>query len=574
MSEMINNSNQNQIPLRNQMTSPTLNAVTNTMKDLMFKYASMNLFTPALFYAEKNLNLKINNQNNMIPEYIYDVCNYLYMRKEYSRCASLIQKYNLTYYSQKFLILYGQSLFSCEDYERVINFLDKENIIYEVPTQNEKDLKFLESVKCLLLGKSYEMQENKQPAVKNYIKSLQYDSTNIESFNILISHLLISTEEKKNLLNSLVFEENMKWLEDYYRSKIEDNIYMTNASDVELEGDVNMESTDPNIDQRENIMDILYKNNDNDLMKMDAEKYFNLRNYSSAYEILKKINDEDLFNLDIVPMLCSSMIELGKIGELYTLAFKLANGCSEKNISWYAVGCYYFSMKKYDSARKYFQKSIQLDKSFPENLIALGNCFACEEESDQAISAYRTCLRLFPGCHFANLYIGMEFIKGNNFKTALTCFDNALAICKNDPLIYNEIGIANYKQKKYEEAEQYFIKGLELCREESSNVYQSLTLNLANCYRKETKYDLAIENLMKLYHIDSRNVEVLKCIGLTYSLLGFYDKALEFLHKANFIKSNDTFISELITRCINDLEEEEQIQAQAQMQGQIQGQGQ
>jgi len=39
----------------------------------------------------------------------------------------------------------------------------------------------------------------------------------------------------------------------------------------------------------------------------------------------------------------------------------------------------------------------QLNKNFPEGWIALGNSYAATDESDQALGAYRSCLRLFPG---------------------------------------------------------------------------------------------------------------------------------------------------------------------------------
>ena len=125
-----------------------------------------------------------------------------------------------------------------------------------------------------------------------------------------------------------------------------------------------------------------------------------------------------------------------------------------------------------------------MNKHFPEGWIALGNSYAAQDESDQALSAYRTCLRLFPGCHYANLYLGMEYIRSNNLKTALTAFREALMISSKDPLVYNEVGVVFYKQKIYDEALTHFQKGLELCKEDRSQVYQAIVINLANCYRK------------------------------------------------------------------------------------------
>jgi anaphase-promoting complex subunit 6 len=115
----------------------------------------------------------------------------------------------------------------------------------------------------------------------------------------------------------------------------------------------------------------------------------------------------------------------------------------------------------------------------------LGNTYAAQDESDQALGAYRTCIRLFPGCHNAHLYLGMEYIRTNNIKTAFAAFQEAISLCNKDPLVYNEIGVIFFKQKLYDDAKENFLKGLSLCKEEFSLVLQNLTVNLAHTYRKQ-----------------------------------------------------------------------------------------
>ena len=526
---------------------PSYETIFNYMKDLIKKNLDLNLYKNALFYAEKTLNFSINHDMNSYSESIYMFSKCLYLNKEYSRCVNFIQKFNMVYYNLNFLILLGQALYACEDYESLISYLEKENISFETEKnfsfENNNNNNFLLSVKYLLIGKAYEMQENKQPAIKNYLLALEFDADNIEPFEILISNQLLTIEKKNELLNNLKLNTNNNWLSDYYKSKIDDNIFMTVKSECSLaEGD------------RINIIDILYKNNDMDLMKMESEKFFITRDYINTFNKLKKINEDDFYNLEIIPMLCSSMIELNKIGDLYSLSYKLANNCGEKYISWYAVGCYYYSIKKYEMSRKYFLKCNQLNKNFPEGWIALGNSYAGLDESDQALNAYRTCLRLFPGCHFSNLYIGMEFIRTNNFKTAFNIFQNALLLNKNGPLVFNEIGVVNFKQKKFEEAESNFINGLKLCNfNDRSVTVMTILINYGHCLRKMRKFKEAIDVYMKVYWIDSRNVDVLNAIGSVLSFVGKFNEALDFLHRANFIKSNDGFSTDMINKCINDI---------------------
>ncbi len=546
MSEEKNSFTPNNNNLNSKEQFVTYEEILSKMKLLIDKYLSLNLYKNALFYAEKSLNFSLNHEMKSISENIFTLAKCLYLNKEYSRCVNLIQKYNMVYFNLNFLILIGQALYNCEDYESLISFLEKEPITFESPLKNKSDTQILHSIRYLLIGKAYEMQENKQPAIRNYLLSLQYDPNNIEAFDILLNHQLLNLESKNNLLPTLSFSNDNYWLYDYFKSKIDDNIYMTEKSDIEIKENEN--------EEKANVMDILYKNEDQDLMKMEAEKYFIARDYTNTFNKLRKINEEDFYNLEIIPMLCSCMIELNKVGELYSLAYKLANNCGDKYISWYAVGCYYYSIKKYDLSRKYFLKCNQLNKNFPEGWIALGNSYAGQDESDQALNAYRTCLRLFPGCHYSNLYIGMEFIRTNNFKTAFITFQNALLLSVNDPLIYNEIGVVYYKQRQFDEAEKFFLKGVSICNNEDRSITtQTLILNLGHCYKKMKRFKEALQLYIKLYCIDSRNIDVLNAIGTTLAFLGNNNLALEYLHKANFIKSNDNYSIGMINKCINNI---------------------
>lgn len=120
--------------------------IIENMNNYVNQYIYMGFYQNALFYAEKvffltskreeeiaNL-IYLNNPNcNYNPVYqlneqLYNFANCLFLNKEYFRCVNLIQKYNMTYYNIKFLNLLGQALFASEDYESVIQNLDKQNI--------------------------------------------------------------------------------------------------------------------------------------------------------------------------------------------------------------------------------------------------------------------------------------------------------------------------------------------------------------------------------------------------------------------------------------------------------------
>ena len=65
--------------------------------------------------------------------------------------------------------------------------------------------------------------------------------------------------------------------------------------------------------------------------------------------------------------------------------------------TWYAVGLWYFSGKRWAEARRYFSKANLIDSRFAPAWIAFAHSFAYEGEHDHAITAYSTSARLFPG---------------------------------------------------------------------------------------------------------------------------------------------------------------------------------
>lgn len=80
--------------------------------------------------------------------------------------------------------------------------------------------------------------------------------------------------------------------------------------------------------------------------------------------------------------------------------------------TWYVVQffppviCLKIILLEMFAFRFFSRKSTKLDGRFAPAWIGFGNAFAAQEETDQAVSAYRTAMHLFQGSHLALLYIG------------------------------------------------------------------------------------------------------------------------------------------------------------------------
>jgi len=63
---------------------------------------------------------------------------------------------------------------------------------------------------------------------------------------------------------------------------------------------------------------------------------------------------------------------------------RLVEEYPEHVVAWFAVGCYYQSIGRYDSARQYFGKATTIDATFAPAWLGFGHSFAAQDESDQA----------------------------------------------------------------------------------------------------------------------------------------------------------------------------------------------
>lgn len=83
--------------------------------------------------------------------------------------------------------------------------------------------------------------------------------------------------------------------------------------------------------------------------------------------------------------------------KLFILAHEMVEKEPEAAMSWYAVGVWYLTSKKWAEARTYFSKTSLMDPRFAPAWIAFAHTFALEGEHDHAVTAYSTCARLFTG---------------------------------------------------------------------------------------------------------------------------------------------------------------------------------
>lgn len=79
------------------------------------------------------------------------------------------------------------------------------------------------------------------------------------------------------------------------------------------------------------------------------------------------------------------------------MSHRLVDSEPDNATSWFAVGCYYYVIGRYEESRKYLHKATTLDRNLGTAWLMRGHAFAAENEHDQAMAAYFKASQLMRG---------------------------------------------------------------------------------------------------------------------------------------------------------------------------------
>ncbi|XP_014232133.1 cell division cycle protein 16 homolog [Trichogramma pretiosum] len=517
-------------------------------RKLVKGYIDLHLYSAALFWADKVLSLS--NEN------LKDVCvlaQCMYLTKQYHRAAHLIRSRGLEKKNVMCHYLVVRCLLEAKELTEAIQVINEFETITNITNINHTETSFdehsivlddapknVQSAILFIKGKVYEAMDNRAVATDCYKQSLHCDVYSYQAFEALVQNQMLSAAEERELLDSLPFNEQCKEAD----AELLKLLYESKLKKYQAPAEYNLLVSCGALAKdrlRHNL----------DMQVAEAERLYYNCDYHQCFTLTESILKSDPYHSSCLPVHIACLVELRKTNALFYLAHKLVDLYPDLALSWFAVGCYYYSIGKSDPARRYLAKATSLDRLFGPAWLAYGHSFAVENEHDQAMAAYFKASQLMKGCHLPLLYIGLECGLTNNLKLADKFFQQAQSIAPDDPFVIHETGVIAFYNLDFKTAEKHFKSAMKKIQSGLKDVmipnkWESLLNNLGHTCRKLKKYEEALDYHQQALILNPLNPATYSAIGFIHAMMGHTQEAVDACHRALGLRRDDTFTTTLL----------------------------
>lgn len=243
---------------------------------------------------------------------------------------------------------------------------------------------------------------------------------------------------------------------------------------------------------------------------MIGECYYKTEEYPFAIVEYRHALDEGYYSPELVLSLGKCLSKIGKneeaLSQFLTL-LKLDN--NYKTIVSMEIGIIYYENHQYETAFKYFDNVLEIDKTNKEALKYKAYCFVNMENYIEAISIMENIIRKNQGDTLLNYNLGRAYKGRGNYKSAIKYY----RVSSHDKLyavksLY-EIALCYIELNNIELA----ITALDLAIEYNSpdrDLRLAVLYTLVECYDKMKNVNKAIEVLENIIIIDSNYKDVSK----------------------------------------------------------------
>lgn len=544
-----------------------------------------HMYANAIFFADKLVSM-----SNGDPDDVYRLAQAYYYTRQHRRALHLLRTHGLAAASTRGCFLAARCLLESHAYDECLATIARGVVLCDsdpharldagAPHGADGRLSALASL-YLLAGKAHDAQDHRSLAAKSYAQAACEDVFCFEAVDTLVSRRMLSAEQQAALLDQILkrVPPSEPWLRLYYQARLDEahalslvaqvtNAPPAPAPQLPAAGAGASGTALPAAAREPAAMAAgssppappaapLYNlENNAELVSMIAEAQLEAGCCESAYQLSSRVLRADPFELAAVPVHCCALHQLKRKPELFAIGHRLVEAYPQRAEAWFAVGCYYLLICEHENARRHFSKATALQPSFVPAWIGFAHAFAAQEESDQAMAAYRSATRLFAGSPLPWLGIGMEYVRTNHLPLAEQYLRQAHSLCPGHALVNHELGVVHFLKGEYEAARLKFAQVVDdttgAPHSSSAEAREPSLLNLGHCLRKLGRLEEAVCCYEAALAIRPRAPSTYAALGFAHHLAGDSHRAIVHYHQALSLRPDDTFTCEMLSRALEE----------------------
>ena len=250
-------------------------------------------------------------------------------------------------------------------------------------------------------------------------------------------------------------------------------------------------------------------------------------NNNRLNESIEQLNEILKYNKNHIPtldLLVKVYIKINQPTKALTINQKIID--IEPNNKFYLEQKIKF-LKYLNDFNGYEKALLELNEKHPSIEIArlLSNLYLSQDDEDKSDHIIQNFFE--SNKNYSELYKGIRHVKAGRLRLAEDVYKNILKKDKNNIDALRLFGLLAFKLKKYDIAEQLFIKVLKL-----NPSFALAWDNLAKLYRIQNKLSKSIPAFKNLIKLDPNNFEALVSLGTVYIKLSKYKDGIDLYKKA------------------------------------------
>lgn len=289
-------------------------------------------------------------------------------------------------------------------------------------------------------------------------------------------------------------------------------------------------------DKARMVAELITDTSDSDVILLKAELALHEGKPDDAEQLLNTLSEEDKNECDIITGVCYLYLGMGYPDlAIEWLGKGMENYCEDEEFLGAAADCH-AAVGKNERAIFFYNKAIDRNPYGAKYWVGIAKCYFSSEEYEKALEAVDFGIAADESYSEAYIVRAHCMVQLGNSTEAIAMYKRALA----DKALPHEFGnlfsgLALMEENKWEEAADFFEKGVEILRntdEKNDMLLADLYIKLGMCYVKTGKIAEAHNYIKRSIIIDPNNCETYITEGCIFIEEGKMEEGIRMWDKA------------------------------------------